>query len=162
MNKKIAILSIDPGSNDGMFCLLIPEIKQVAFKKTTDKPLDLYAWIKQIETEYSLQVIMIEDVRNIFGVSSKSNFTFGVQLGLVTGISQATGNTVDKVQPKKWQTFLGVKTTTKGKAIKKEVATLVESLYPKVNLYGPKGGLQAGKSDSLAIAHFAAYKYKLQ
>ena len=45
--------------------------------------------------EYNIQCIMIEDVHSIYGVSAKSNFNFGFNTGLVTGIVQTLGVRVD-------------------------------------------------------------------
>ena len=157
MSKPIAYCSIDPGIK-GSFCLLVPTTKQVAFKPTTDKPMDLVNWLNQIQKELDLRVILIEDVHAIFGTSAGSNFSFGFNTGLVHGIARSTGVSVDLVTPKIWQKYIGVK--TKGKLIKKEVADICERLYPQVNVRGPRGGLLDGLSDSLMIAHFAAHKYR--
>ena len=154
---ETAIVGIDVGAK-GSFCLLIPNTKQVAFMPTTSKPVDLLAWISQIQEEYNLKVIMIEDVHSIFNVSAKSNFSFGYNAGIVNSISSCSGATVDLVQPKKWQKAIGVK--KKGKEIKKEVAGICERLYPNVNVRGPRGGLLDGLSDSLMIAHYAYLNYK--
>ena len=156
MSKEIAYIGIDPGAK-GSFCLLVPATKQVAFKPTTDKPMLILQWLHQIQKEYDLRVICIEEVHSIYGASAKSNFNFGVNVGIVTAISSASGASVDKVQPKAWQKVMGVK--TKGKAIKKEVADICERLYPHVNIRGKRGGLLDGLSDSLLIAHFAYLKY---
>jgi len=126
---------------------------------TSAKPMDIFKWIKQVQKEYNLVVIMIEDVHSIFGTSAKSNFNFGFNTGLVTGISQSTGASIDKITPKKWQAHVGVK--QKGKKIKKEVADICDRLYPKVNIRGARGGLLDGLSDSLMIAHYASHKYKI-
>jgi len=150
------VIGIDPGSK-GAFCLLNP-IKQIAvFKNTTDTPIDLYNWIKSVEKQYIIKVIMVENVHAIPGTSAGSNFKFGYNVGVVNTISQVTGNRVDLVNPKAWQKFVGV--TKKGKAIKKEVADICQRLYPKVNVRGARGGLLDGLSDSLMIAHYASLKY---
>ena len=114
----------------------------------------------QAQKEFNVVVAMIEDVHAIFGTSAKSNFNFGYNTGLVTGVVQASGISLDKVAPKKWQKFIGVK--SKGKLIKKEVATICERLYPNASIRGPRGGLLDGKSDSLCIAHYAALTYNIQ
>jgi len=152
-----AYISIDPGVK-GSLCLYCPEENIVEFTLTTLKPLYIYLWIKDIQTKYDLRVILIEDVHSIFGTSAKSNFNFGFNTGLITGVSLATGVSVDKVTPKIWQKQLGVK--SKGKAVKKEVAEIIERLHPTVEIRGPRGGLLDGLSDSLGIAIYAYHKYK--
>jgi len=156
MNKEVAILGIDPGIK-GAVCLLIPETGQVAFKDTTYAPYLLGEWLREILNQYNVPICMIEDVHSIFGVSAKSNFNFGYNTGNITGIVQCQGISVDKVAPKVWQKYLGVK--KKGKEIKKEVASICNKLYPHVNIYGARGGLLDGRSDSLAISHFARLRY---
>jgi len=158
MHKLVAFMGIDPGAK-GSFCLLVPSTKQIAFMSTIAKPLELMKWFQTIDIELNLAIIMIESVHSIYGMSAKSNFSFGRNLGRVETISYCTGNMVDTVTPKVWQKFVGVK--SKGKAIKKNVADLCDKLYPHVNIYGPKGGLHDGKSDSLMIAHYASQTFKI-
>lgn len=112
-------------------------------------------WFNTLKTEYNLRIIMIEDVHSILGMSAKSNFSFGRNVEKVNLISAMAKVSVDLVQPKKWQKFIGVK--EKGPAIKKEVASIAARLYPTASLFGPKGGLLDGRSDALMIAHYAAY-----
>ena len=153
---EIAYVGIDPGAK-GAFCLLIPTTKQIAFKSTTEKPVELLKWLTQIQTHYNLRVIMIEDVHSIYGTSANSNFNFGYNVGLVNTVSQCSGSSVDRVTPKTWQKKVGVK--KKGKAIKLEVAEICERLYPAVVIRGKRGGLLDGKSDALMLAHYAYLTY---
>ena len=153
---ETAYIGIDPGAK-GALCLLVPVTKQVAFKSTSDKPLDLLKWLTQIQAHYELRVIMIEDVHSIYGTSANSNFNFGYNVGLVNTVSQCSGSSVDRVTPKAWQKKVGVK--KKGKAIKVEVGGICERLYPEVSIRGSRGGLLDGKSDSLMLAHYAFLKY---
>ena len=96
----------------------------------------------------------------MFGISAKSNFGFGKNLGIVTAISQlATGGMIAKtVTPKVWQKYIGV--TAKGKAIKKQVAQIASGLYPKAELHGKRGGLLDGRSDALMIAHYGLHNHE--
>lgn len=104
---------------------------------------------------------MIEEVHSIFGVSAKANFNFGYNVGLVNTLALCSGNMVDKITPKKWQKAVGVKSTSKGKDIKKDVAGICSRLYPDIKIYGPKGGLDDGKSDALMIAHYCYLTHKM-
>ena len=155
--RKQAYIGIDPGKS-GSICVLIPSIKKVHFFPTTDTPAELIYMLGRAQKELNVVIAVIEDVHAIFGTSAKSNFNFGFNTGHVTGIIQASGISVTKVTPKVWQKYVGVK--SKGKLIKKEVAEICTSLYPEVNVRGPKGGLLDGKSDSLCIAHYAAYNFQ--
>ena len=155
-HKETAYLGIDPGAK-GALCLLVPVTTQIAFKPTTDKPLELLRWINQIQSQYELRVIMIEDVHSIYGASANSNFNFGYNVGLVNTLAQCSGASVDRVTPKKWQSKVGIR--KKGKAIKAEVGTICDRLYPEVSIRGSRGGLLDGLSDSLMLAHYAFLKY---
>ena len=152
--KEDVYISCDPGAK-GNFCALLAKQNKVIFKSNTEHPSKLIEWINTIKTNYNLRVIMIEDVHSINQVSAKSNFSFGYNLGVVTTVAIVCQVMVDKVPPKKWQKFIGVKTN--GKAIKKEVAEIAVRLYPNVPLYGPRGVLLDCRSDSLMIAHYDAY-----
>jgi len=46
---------------------------------------------------------VIEDLHNVFGSSAASNFTFGVNNGLVIGMLQCSQIPFTKIGPKKWQ-----------------------------------------------------------
>lgn len=152
--KDDVYVSCDPGAS-GSWCALLAKHNKVIFKNTTDDPLLLLEWLNQLKTEYNLRLIMIEDVHSILGMSAKSNFSFGWNVGEVNLIAKMSKVMVDKVTPKKWQKFIGVK--EKGPAIKKEVAGIAIRLYPTAELFGPRGGLLDGRSDALMIAHYAAY-----
>ena len=156
MTKPLAYVGIDPGAK-GAFCLLVPETKEVTFMDTIDKPADILSWLKDIDMKFTLVVIMIEDVKSLFGMSAKSNFNFGYNVGVVNTIASAAEVSVDLVMPKKWQKHVGVR--AKGKDIKKDVASICDRLYPHVSVRGPKGGLQDGKSDALMIAHYASQTF---
>lgn len=155
--KPNVYIGIDPG-NKGYLCALIPESNKVSFMENNAKPIDIVNWLKSVEKMCNIKVIMIENVHAIQGSSAKSNFSFGFNTGLITGITQTFGIMFDKVNPKAWQKFIGV--TKKGLTLKHDVADICERLYPNITIRGPRGGLQDGKSDSLMIAHFAAHKIK--
>jgi hypothetical protein len=151
-----AYIGCDPGEK-GSWCLLMPDTNYFEFFPTASKPIDTIEWLIEIKRHSNIQIILIEEVHSIYGVSAGSNFKFGYNVGLVNGIAGCTGTMLHRVPPKKWQKFIGVK--SKGKLIKKEVAGICEELYPKVNIRGPKGGLLDGLSDSLMIAHYASLNY---
>lgn len=150
--------SVDPGAS-GSICIYIPETKKIHFMSTAAKPKDIAQFFNQAQSELNLVITVIEDVHAIFGVSAKSNFNFGYNTGLITGIIQGTGAGIDRVTPKIWQKHVGVK--AKGKEIKKDVAGICERMFPDADIYGPRGGLLDGRSDALMIAVYAAYKYRI-
>ena len=148
------ICGIDPGSN-GALCVLDSQdpayIALLDLKKAT--VWDIYHELFTRQPD----VIWIEDVHSLFGMSAKSNFTFGRNLGIVHAISEINcfGRPPSTVAPKVWQNFIGV--TAKGKAIKKQVAEIATKLYPAANIHGKRGGLLDGRSDALMIAHYGLH-----
>lgn len=166
-----AIVGIDPGSS-GALCLLIPSTKQVLFNSTTEKPKVLLEWFNQIQEEFNLRIVMVEDVHAIQGAAAGSSFSFGWNVGIMNVIPLCAGASLDKVQPKAWQKYIGVKPIVRKKGapkpkahirtkqLKLEVAEICERLYPKTNIRGPKGGIKDGMSDALMIAHYASHIYK--
>lgn len=156
-SKYKAWIAVDPGAK-GYSCLLIPDIKTIEFKSNKDKPTDILSWYSEIDNCYDIRVVLIEDVHNIYGVSSKSNFNFGYNTGFISGIVYATGVSIDKVAPKKWQKELSI--TSKGKDIKPEVYEKAISLYPYAQLTKVRGGKDYDKSDALMIAHYARLTYR--
>ena len=149
-------IGIDPGAK-GSICLLFPYLHEAIFIATTDKPKEILEKLEEVKREYDVRVIMIEDVHAIHGSAAGSSFSFGYNVGVVNTIAVASGISTDRVTPKKWQKTVGVR--AKGPAIKQDVASICDRLYPNVTIRGIRGGLHDGKSDSLMIAHYAYLKY---
>jgi len=127
------------------------------------------------------KIVGIENVNNIFGSSSKSNFQFGRALGLVEGLITGIGLPFVKVHAKVWQklAFEGIPVVTKQGKVKvnkktgiseetkkvdtKAMALLsAKRLYPKVNLLATERSKipHDGVVDSLLIAHYLKYTNK--
>ena len=147
------ICGIDPG-NKGAICVLDTSIDpiHIAFldlQKSTIYEATVWLYKQQVNQ------VWIEDVHSMHGMSAKSNFGFGRNLGIVIAIAEmATKNgLVKKVTPKIWQKY--IKITAKGKRIKKSVANKAIQIYPNASIHGARGGLLDGRSDALMIAHYA-------
>lgn len=156
--KQRAWAGVDPGTK-GSICI-IREDNQVIFRKNTETPMSTLGWFKVLAEECNIMVVMVENVHALHNSSAKATFSFGFNAAVSEIIPQAAGLSVDKVNPKKWQKAVGVRSTIKGAAIKIEVASICTRLYPHVSIHGPKGGLHDGKSDSLMIAHYAKLTYR--
>lgn len=158
MTDKRVFIGIDPGMK-GALCALDPRDLQMTFISLGLPIPELYSEIKGLVERLGdaglIPVAVIENVHAIQGTSAKSNFQFGYNVGSINTILQVLQIPLETVNPKKWQAHIGVK--AKGKDIKKDVASIVSRMYPSAPLYGPRGGLLDGNSDSLAIAH---YHYK--
>lgn len=148
------ILAIDPGQN-GATCYL-PEKGDIKFldHKNSDSRA-LYSFMD----DCAANLIIIEDVHSLYGMSAKSNFKFGYNLGVVTTISELMAIDLYKVQPKIWQKYIGCTKPT-GKELKKEIAHIADLLYPSANIRGKRGGLLDGRSDALMIGHYAFHNHK--
>jgi len=148
------VCGIDPGSK-GAMCVLDSNDSAYLALLDLDKT-SIYEATKWLHHQ-NVDTVYIEDVHSLFGMSAKSNFNFGKNLGLVTAIAEITSRGVfpTLVTPKIWQKFVGV--TVKGKLIKKQVAEIVSKLYPSANITGKKGGLLDGRSDSLMICYYGLH-----
>jgi len=155
----------DPGAS-GYICFLYPKTKRIEW---LDNPggvqtlRDLFSNITTIHSVTPINMIGIEAVHAIQGTSAGSNFKFGFNTGLLHGVLKCTGIGIDMVRPLEWQRL--IKAPTKKKAgsaagLKKAIAGIALTLYPHAELYGPRGGLIDGKSDSLMIAHYMYIKYE--
>lgn len=157
----MSIAGIDPGTN-GAIAVLDSEspdsVELLDLKKNTI--YEVFDWMEGKISSFSPGEIWIEDIHSMYGMSAKSNFGFGKNLGIVTALTEIFQGYVPKkapitiktVTPKVWQKYIGV--TVKGKAIKKEVAKIAQGLYPNAELYGKRGGLLDGRADALMIAHY--------
>ena len=165
------IAGIDPGTNGAIAVLDSESPDSVALldlKKSTATHISNWfneLFIHQVEIEELIHPasddeaynqcfdIWVEDVHSMFGMSAKSNFGFGKNLGMILTIAELVPSAeTHMVTPKIWQKYIGV--TVKGKAIKKEVAEIAQVLYPNAELHGKRGGLLDGRADALMIAHY--------
>ena len=147
------ICGIDPGNNGAICVLDRTDSTYIAFcdlKKSTT--YDIAIWLFDQKVTY----IWIEDIHSLYGMSAKSNFNFGKNLGVVTTISEiiskGDNSKIHTVTPKIWQQYIGV--TKKGKHIKKNVADIAKKLYPNVEIHGKRGGLLDGRSDACMVAYY--------
>ena len=161
------VCGIDPGANGAIAILDSKNPDSVALldlKKNST--YCIYLWLvgrliipkgeKPICPESQ---IWVEDIHSMYGMSAKSNFTFGKNLGTVLTISAILKRDTPKmVTPKVWQKYIGV--TAKGKAIKQQVAKIAQHLYPQAELHGKRGGLLDGRSDALMIAYYGLHNLK--
>ena len=158
------IAGIDPGVN-GAIAVLDSEnpdsVELLDLKKNTI--FEVFDWMEGEISSFSPGEIWIEDIHSMYGMSAKSNFGFGKNLGIVTAIAEIFQGeapkkakiTIRTVTPKIWQKYVGV--TTKGKAIKQQVSKIAQYLYPQAELHGKRGGLLDGRSDALMIAYYGLH-----
>ena len=150
------VCGIDPGAT-GAICVLDSHdpahVALLDLKKHSNT--DIYNWLHS-QLRFRGSEIWIEDIHSMHGMSAKSNFSFGKNLGIVTTIAELMiGHLPKTVTPKIWQKYIGV--TAKGKAIKQQVAKIAQYLYPQAELHGKRGGLLDGRSDALMIAYYGLH-----
>ena len=153
------VCGIDPGANGAIAILDSKNPDSVALldlKKTTIN--NIHTWLHS-QLRFRGSEIWIEDIHSMYGMSAKSNFSFGRNLGSILAITELLKGIPPKtVTPKVWQKYIGV--TAKGKAIKKQVAKIAQYLYPQAELHGKRGGLLDGRSDALMIAYYGLHNLK--
>ncbi len=158
------ILACDPGAQ-GNFCILDPVLKLTKFKDNSMDLAKLYYWLERIKKQHGVTHITIEDVHSLFGMSAKSNFTFGWNTGVVNTLPIVCGLKILHVPPKKWQAGVGIYPIVdklmnsdpklkRNKAIKLAVAERCGQLYPNAIIKTPRGRLLDGRSDALMMAHW--------
>ena len=155
-NMKAVYVGIDVGSNGGVFAFndkgevlikeAVPQTKGgggVDYKK-------LYKILSSVAGyEVSLHV-GIEDVHSLFGMSAKSNFSFGFIKGLKIGFLEVLGYEYELVTPKNWQKRVWIdsdivpKATGKGKDTKATSLNAAKRIFPLVDFR---------KSDRAKIPH---------
>ena len=122
---------------------------------------EIFTWLHSIIPIISHAYL--EDVHSLFGMSAKSNFNFGKNLGIVETLLALQDFPLRTVTPKIWQKAVDVeqyvdsnlKGKDRAKALKKGVGQCCEALYPGCDIWGKRGGLMDGRSDALMIAHYA-------
>jgi len=165
----MVVIGVDPGAS-GALCSLDSCTKEIKFHSTPQsKNLfdSIGAILNWLSTQHIPTIVAIEDVHSMGGMSAKSNFQFGRNLGLIEALIHSWSNQVEYVQPKVWQKACGIsfiyperlKAIKRGKIRKMTTAARALELYPGADIYGPKGGLKDGRSDALMIAHYLTLKY---
>ena len=145
------IAGIDPGANGAIAVLDSENPDSVALLDL--KKFSIYETTKWLRDK-KINTVWLENVHSLYGMSAKSNLSFGRNFGIALAIAKlgTSDGLIQQVTPKIWQKYIGV--TVKGKAIKQEVAKIAQGLYSNAELHGKKGGLLDGRADALMIAHY--------
>lgn len=152
-------IGIDPGSK-GAICLLNPMVSTAWFIDLSETDYEIYSILKRATP--GIARAALEDVHSLPGMSAKSNFGFGKQVGRIQTILNILAIPFDLVTPKVWQKECEIptrKNLPKGIDLKQYVAQEAQRLYPEAQLHGARGGLMDGRSDALMIAHYVRKTY---
>lgn len=146
------IAGIDPGAK-GAVCVYAPLSNSIDFVD-----LDKVGWAELIQylQSCSFSCVFQEQVRSLPGMSARSNFSFGYNIGQLDTALELAGVSPIKVLPKVWQRVTGVSIPPKTNSKDRKLITAKRclELFPDAEIYGPQGGLKDGRSDALLIAHY--------
>jgi hypothetical protein len=156
------VIGCDPGAKGAICFLQVDDgvLANIHFMDNSKPVSVIYEWLSNASKSTHITRGCIEDVHSLFGMSAASNFNFGKNLGIVETLLKLQNYPLDTVQPKAWQKFIGlsipkdIKGPIRSKAIKARVSEICEDLYPGCEIWGQRGGLMDGRSDSLMIAHY--------
>lgn len=154
-------LGIDPGNNGSLCCLDDRDKTNIktAFSDYKDQSLRGYiSTIRSLITQNLITLVALEEVHSMPKQGVKSTFTFGTNYGMIQGMLQALDVPYILVKPQIWQKKLLIP----AKSDKKKIASIILNIYPDAPLYGTRGGLLDGRSDSLCLAHYAKLYHKGQ
>ena len=137
-------VGIDVGAK-GAMTILTDEgiITSISFKDSIEPYIHHLRGLK-------ISLVGIEKVSAMPGQGVTSMFTFGQRYGELIAMCQCLELPYILIQPKQWQKACLIP----AKSDKRAIAEHIKRLYPSANLYGARGGLLDGVSDSLGIAHF--------
>lgn len=171
--------AIDPGKSGGISSIYVKNGKIIKIEvgimpMLNDEEYDLQKLRDIMEkiSKYDSHVI-IENVHSIYGASAKSNFQFGIGVGIVRTAVACFQIPYTLVQSKAWQKvcFQGVKVIEKkgiigegrGKIDTKAMAAVAAArLYPKVNVLKSSRAKNPhdGIVDSLLMAHYGKLMFE--
>lgn len=100
------ILGIDPGKSGGFALANVTGAIAYAFDKHT--PTDIIQILKPLAP--TIKMAYIERVSAMPKQGVVSVFTFGQNYGWWQGVLTALGIPIERVQPLKWQTYMGCRT----------------------------------------------------
>lgn len=144
------VIGIDPGSAGAICKMFHGEIEVI------DMPADvcavhelLTAWT----TLYDVAAIALEQVTILPRDSKRSGATFMRHVGALECLCQLTGAPLLRPTPQQWGKGL---CRAKAHARDKPSIEVVERMFPRVDLAGPRGGVRDGRADAVLIALWAS------
>ena len=144
-------IGIDPGAKGSMCLINSGKLTFMDFD-LRNYSNTLKAFCDTCDTEL---IVAVEKVHAMPGQGVSSSFSFGQRLGELEGMLVALQSPYELIAPKDCLKACGIPS----KSDKKGIASVIQKLYPKAELYGNKGGLRDGRSDALGLAHFIRLKY---
>lgn len=106
---SMVYIGIDVGGKGGIFAMTDKRrvvLKEAIPTKRGSTEVDytsLSNLLKTWESDPSQVQVLIEDVHSLYGMSAKSNFSFGLIKGVKIGVVTSIGYNLELVTPKNWQ-----------------------------------------------------------
>ena len=172
---------VDIGSNGGI--VVIDEDNNIVLKHIMPKvgnssEIDVGKLIEYF-TKFDLVIVAMEDLSSIFGASSRSNFTFGINNGIIIATVKCLKLPFIKIHSKTWQKFAfeGIREVRKagngkkdkngndklGKVDTKLMALqAIHRLYPNEDFTKSERAKKAhdGLIDACLISRYLKHNYK--
>lgn len=137
------LIAIDVGSNGALAYKKESEIGFLDFKSCK-----LIGYIEFL-LKNKVSKAIVEEVHAMPKQGVVSMFNFGMRYGEILSMLQVLNIDYEVISPVKWHKKLGIQS----KASKKEIASIIQEIYPNVTLYGKRNGLLDGRSDALCLLH---------
>ena len=153
-----AVIAFDPGVKGGV-AKIAPDYYQVF--ALNGKPDHDIACVRELFEPGDM--VVIEDVHSIFGMSAKSHFGFGKSVGFLNGVIWSLGATsIRLIPPKVWQKAIGVTGIKESKDRKQALIDKALELFPGVDLKAtPRCTTpHSGCADALLIAYVCTHFLK--
>lgn len=148
------ILGIDPGIKGALSVIdeqfnFISADHMPAIKLDNGKTRVDAASVKKIIDASCADLIVLESVWARKGEGPVGAFSFGDGFGVVRALAETSGIPVILVTPQKWQGFQQLTGLSK-----EQIGEIAFNVFQAEAIYGPRGGLRDGISDSLMIAKY--------
>lgn len=146
------IIGIDTGKS-GSLCHLkdnIP-IEFIDFSSN-----NLRGYINYLKSLDSIDLCVVELVHSMPSQGVKSMFSFGENFGMLQGMLMSLNIPFILVRPTIWKKALHIP----AKSDKKASASIIQNIFPTVDLYTPRGRLLDGRSDALCLAYYGQLHLK--
>lgn len=162
VDEKFVFIGIDPGKT-GSITVNYASSNSYAFHPMdlNENKLDAHALFYYL-TSFDLYTVVcyIEEVHSIFGVSARSNFSFGEVYGGIKSVLECCGIGYELVQPKEWQKEMhkGIEKNKDKKVMSLQAA---QKLFPDMDFKRTERCTTPDHNliDSLLICEYGKRKY---
>ena len=143
---------IDPGKS-GCLCVLTNSTPTFFDWPKDDDIRTYFGEIAEYIEGVDIELAILEKVHAMPKQGVTSMFNFGENLGMWKAFLVIMEIPHLIVPPQQW--MKGLVTKSDGPDTKSAVKNVATRMFPKAELYGPKGGYKDGRGDALLMAHYA-------